>query len=486
MKDNRKLWKVIAAVLISLILYFSMQNFTLEQRGVASVFILAVILWATEAFPFGITALGSMALLGLVAGIDEKMAFSGLGAPIIPMLIGSLIMAKALEFTGLSRRFALWMMTHKITAGTPGRLIATIIIITNVIALLLSTTATAAMMLPISLSFVEALNIKDKKNSFFVIKMLLALPMAANFCVATPIGTPVDLIALSDIKDATGVDISFGQWCAFGIPITIIMAIVTWFVVEFLIKKENIDTIGAMKMAKDELAAMGKIKSSEKVTIFILTIAVILWIIPDLAYHSIHNLYPDLVKWIYLKLSVNIVTVLVVLMLFVIPSKDTESGTPLNWKQAVSIEWGLILFVAGGVSLGNALFECGLAKVIGITLLNVFKMNDVWSVVAVVLALGIIFSEFTSNVAAASALLPVCIGLSSAVHINPIAPCLAMIMGIGLGVAFPFSTAPNAIIFNTGYVPQKYMLFTGTVAAIIGYFVCFGCLRIILPLVELV
>jgi sodium-dependent dicarboxylate transporter 2/3/5 len=264
------------------------------------------------------------------------------------------------------------------------------------------------------------------------------------------------------------------------------MGIVTWLVINWFVKKENIDTAGAMKMAKAELTEMGKMKPSEKVTLIVLAVAVVLWIIPDVAYHTFRHIQPDLVKWLYLKLSVNIVTVLVVLMLFFIPSKDTESGTPLSWKQAATIEWGLMLFLAGGVSLGNALYSCGLAKDLGISLMNVFNLTDVWSVVAVVLALGIIFSEFTSNVAAAAALLPVCVGMSAAAHINPIAPCLGMIMGIGLGVAFPFSTPPNAIVYATGYVPQKYMILTGITSAIIGYFVCFGCLRLILPLLGLV
>lgn len=158
----------------------------------------------------------------------------------------------------------------------------------------------------------------------------------------------------------------------------------------------------------------------------------------------------------------------------------------LTWKEAASIDWNVILLFAGGISLGNALFDTGLAKELGLGLARLTGAHTLWGITALGIAMGILLSDFTINLAATTSLVPVVISLAQGVGVSPIAPALGTALGVSLGFALPFSTASNALVYSTSLVPQRRMLWTGLVISIVGFFVVFFCLRTILPLLGLV
>lgn len=461
-----------------------LRAFPSEQQAVGTVFAITIVLWATEAFPVGVTALGGMVLLALFGQISEARAFEGLGDPIIALFIGSLIIAKAMEVTGLSKRIALSILRRPGPTKSPARLMLAVCVLTATASLFLSNTATVATMFPIAMSILKALNVDHPKHGY-AIGMLLALTFSANICVGTPVGTPPDLIAVDQIEQATKIDINFLTWMGFGIPITIFMLVVVYGVLRLMLGKEQPDTAQARERCEAEAATLGPITAAEKVTVWVLFVAIALWVVPPIVGPMLQSSAPDISKWLNERLSANVAGVLASLLLFAIPAKGAEGGHAITWRDAVQIDWGVILLLAGGLSLGTALFDSGLAQRLGQSLAAATGADSLWAITALGLGLAIIVSEFASNTATATAVLPVVIGLAESAHVSPVAPALGAALGASLGFAMPFSTPTNAIVFSSGLVPQGKMILAGVIIDVIGFFVVFGALRLLLPALGL-
>jgi len=401
------------------------------------------------------------------------------------MYISSLILAKAMEITGVGRRFALSILSRHWSTKNPARLTLVLICITATVSLFLSNTATTAIMLPLGLSILATLK-QNEPNKPFAAAVMLSISLGACVSVGTPISTAPDLMAVGDLQQAMGVELGFGKWMAFGIPITIILLLTSWFILGKLFKGNAPDVNKARESALNEFKALGPTSHAEKVTLWVLAIAIFFWVVPDIAGQAFGHLAPGLIKWVQMRLTAHTVAIAAVLLLFIIPVKGTQSGNPITWKQAAGIDWGVILLLASGISIGKAMFSCGLAQTVGFSLANAVDAHTIWSITALGIGVGIFMSEFTSNTVAASAVLPMIIGITHSVNVNPAAPVLGAALGISLGLVFPFSSPTNAMIFGTGLIRQRDMILTGIIIDVIGSLLIFGVLRLVLPLLGIV
>lgn len=461
-----------------------LDGFPENQRAVGTIFAATVVLWATEAFPVGITALFGMVMLALFGGVGEDRAFAGLGDPVIPLFIGSLILAKAMEVTGLSKRVALRLLSRDWPTKSPARLLLAICAMTAGASLFLSNTATVATMFPIALSVLKVLD-TDGPSHGYAAALMLSLTFAANVTVGTPVGTPPDLIAVDQIDEVARIDIGFVEWMAFGMPVTILMLLAVWLVMRSMMGRPAPGTTQAREKCAEQLASLGPPSAAERATVWVLGIAIVLWVAPPIAAPILKPMLPGLSTWLIERLSANVAGVLAALLLFAIPAKGAQGGHAITWKDAAQIDWGIILLLAGGLSLGTALFECGLARSLGESLAAATGAKSLWTITALCTALAIVVSEFASNTATATALLPVAIGLSQSAHVSPAAPALGVALGASMGFALPFSTATNAIVYSSGLVPQGKMIRAGLLLDAIAFFVIFGVLWLVLPLLGL-
>jgi len=111
------------------------------------------------------TALASMPLLNVFAGIGEARAFSGLGDPTVPMLISCLFLAKGMEISGLGRRFAVSLLCRSRAARKPFTLLLALTVATTAISLVLQNTATTAIMIPTGATVLQALDLQKRGSS---------------------------------------------------------------------------------------------------------------------------------------------------------------------------------------------------------------------------------------------------------------------------------------------------------------------------------
>ncbi len=153
------------------------------------------------------------------------------------------------------------------------------------------------------------------------------------------------------------------------------------------------------------------------------------------------------------------------LLLFVVPD---GTGRPLLvWKEADRAPWGVIMMFGGGLALAAAITESGLAAWLGAVLAPLGSIPTIL-LAAVIVALTILITEFASNVATASGIMPVLAALIAATGTDPVLLALPVAMAASWGFMLPSGTGPNALAWATGNIALPRMLKAGLALDLLG------------------
>lgn len=472
--------KLLFAGLLGFGLWLALPALPDNQRSVAGVFGFTVVLWATEALPTAVTALISTCLLILLCGIDPKVGFGAYGNYIIHLFIGSFIIARAIETTGLNKRLAWTILAKPWATRSPRTLMLTTGGIVLLVSSFVSNTATTAMMIPIVLTLLKALN-ADRPGIPYATGAMLMLTWSASVAVGTPVSTPPNMIGIGLIGEANGGTISFGQWTAFAAPISLILLLAAWLIVGLLFRGEAPDTKGGRAEAALQRTELGRITPGERNVLVAFGVAVVLWLLPDLAAWFFGPESPVAV-FCRTRVTSAVAALMAAALLFVLPDAKTESGRTITWSQARTIDWGTILLFGGGIALGDAMFKSGLAKAFGEAAVQATGAHSLWGITFVMIVATVGVSELASNTASAATMVPVAIGLAQGAHVDPTIPAVATTIASSLGLMLPFSTPPNAIVYKSELVPAKHMMRAGILIDLVGILVVFGFLRVLMPM----
>jgi len=466
-------------MIAAVVAYLLLQSFGHEKALVGAVFALTVGLWMSEKLPIAVTALLSSALLICINKQAEKEVLAAYGDPIIPLFIGSFVLAKGMELTGLSDRFAYTILRKKWASGSPMALLFSLGIVSCLISLLVSNTATTAMMLPIGLAILGTVGAKTVESNYST-AILLMLTWGSSVAVGIPVGTPPNLIGIGMIEKATGTKVSFLQWVGFGMPITVVVMLACGAVLWVMYGRNAPNTSAARSEADSLMRDLGPMKPSERAVLWGFAVAMVLWILPDGLVIGLGKEHP-IASWVQPRFPASVAALLGMAVMFMVPAGDRPGGRAISWREAATIDWGVILLFGSGIALGQALFATGLAKDLGEAAARVSGAHSVWAITGLAIFSAIVLSELASNTAAATVMVPVAIGLSQGAGVNPIPAALGAALGASFGFMLPVSTAPNAIVYSSGLVPSKDMLRAGILLDVVGFVVIWAGLRLTLP-----
>ena len=438
---------------------------TIIQKRTLAIFLFAILMWLFEAVPAWTTSVMVVVLLLFTTSNSSLVFFenadpSVLGAqtsyksllhcfadPIIMLFIGGFVLAIAASKTGLDLFLARVML--KPFGKNPKFVLLGFLMVTGIFSMFLSNTATAAMMLTFLGPVLKALPADGKGKT----ALALAIPISANIGgMGTPIGTPPNAIALKYMSEI-GIEIGFGQWMAFMIPLTLVLLLLAWVMLLRLFP---------FKAKSIELNIEGELKKDWRSIVVYVTFActVLLWVLDKKT-----------------GVNANVVAMLpvgVCAIIGVLTKRDLEE-----------ISWSVLWMVAGGFALGVGLQETGLAQ----TLINAIPFGS-WPAVVMVVGSGLIcyaMANFISHTATASLLVPIlaAVGASAAVSANlaPLGGVSTLLIGVAigssLGMVLPISTPPNAIAAATGMIEQKDMIKTGVIMGVLGLVLGYGMLIVL-------
>lgn len=404
--------------------------------------------WITESLPMGATALLPLLLLSLSGVLDAQQLASAYAHPLIFLFMGGFFLARGLEHHQLHRKLAQFVL--KSLGHHPRHALAGTMLVTWGLSMWMSNTATAVMMLPLTLSMVRNLESSPRLER----RMLLGLAWAANLGgMATLIGTPPNALFAAFHLDMTGNSISFGHWFATAAPISAVLLIIAYGILQRGLREDTFDDWRP--------EAIPWTRASRWVAgIFSLT--VIAWMTR-----------PIVGEWLNLTgYSDTWIALCSAMLLFTLRNPDNLKEALLPWSSAKHIEWGILLLFGGGLALAVGLKVSGwldLAQGAGSGL-------PVWMWILVATACGVWLTEFFSNMALVSALLPVVWIVAQREGIDFETLAIPLTLGASSAFMLPIATPPNAIVFSTGQLKVRHMMQMGfwmnTAATIVITLLC--------------
>lgn len=463
---------VLAPLVFAGILLTPFESLKPEAHRLAAVMAAVIVLWLCESLPMTMTAILGAALAVILQVGDAKTVFAPFADPLIFLFIGSFMLARAIFVHDLDKRVAFSVLSNKLIGARPSRILFAFGAVTAFISAWISNTATTAMMFAIGLSIISFLFAQEKEtgikiNRGYATALMLITTFAASIGgLATPIGTPPNVIGIGFIRNLVGADISFFKWMLIGTPVVIVLFLFMWFYLNRLSPAGVNEIEGSAEMLDREHDKLGPWTRGQRSVVTAFAVTVLIWVVPgiialfageqSITYKTLNTRIPEAVG-----------AVIGALLLFLLPGNEKGSRA-ISWDDAVKIDWGVIFLYGGGFALGVLSFQTGLAEAVGRGLTDLLPFSSGFGLLVASVIVAIMVSETTSNTASANMVVPVVIAIAQTNGQDPFIPALGATFAASLGFMLPVSTPCNAIVYGSGYVPLMKMVKYGILLDIAG------------------
>ncbi len=449
--------------------------------------------WMTEAIPLTATALLPFVVLPFSGAGTASDVAGDYYSPTMFLLLGGAFIALAIERTGLHKRLALFILNVIGDRGGAAGILLAFMIAAAILSNVISNTSTTLIMMPMALAVLaggemvrrasqskpteeaEYPNRSASSEAEGQTKMGLsgALPMGIAFAASigglgTIIGSPTNAIAVDLLGKTIGLEISFALWAAFGIPIVIIGIPLAAVIITKV--QRVMDYPFDTAAAKEAIDPHGPWSIAERRLVPIIIVTFLAWMSrPLLVNYLPSGSYTD-----------GTIAIIASFALFIM--SDGTGRRLLVWKEANKAPWGVIMMFGGGLALAGAMSRSGLADWLGQALLPLSSVPILIVALAMV-ALVVLVTEFASNVATASGIIPVVASLAAALGGDPMILAMSASLAASWGFMLPAGTGPNAIAWATGRIRLPRMVGAGFTLDVAGIFLIVGAVWTVAQLV---
>lgn len=435
---------VVAGVLATLWMSH-LPGVTREAALMSGIFVLAALLWLTEALPLFATSLlviglqiillanpGNWYGIGFENGPSPsyREILAAAADPILLLFFGGFILAQAAVKEGVDKSISSWLLRP--FGHQPKWVLVGVLSITAVFSMFMSNTATTAMMI----TLVAPMLMQMPKDELFRKGLVLAVPVAANIGgMGTPIGTPPNAVATSFLLKH-GHHLDFLQWMLMAVPLVIVVLIIAWGLLLLLFPPTHPDL--KVTLTPQPVTRRGWF------VVAVFGVTVLLWLTDRL-----HGLPSAVVA--------------------LIPAIAFTCTQLLDRKDINSLEWNVLILIGGGISLGAGMQMTGLDKWMA-GALPIGPQTSPILVVAILVVGTVFMSTFMSNTAAANLLLPIGVSLATGLGgaFGEVRIALSIAFAASLAMSLPVSTPPNAIAYSKGEFSTKDLVKVGVVIGIVG------------------
>jgi len=332
-------------------------------------------------------------------------------------------------------------------------------------------------MLPIAMSVIKLLindaNGFTKNDKNFAKSVMLGIAFSANAGgIATVIGTPPNSVLIGLLENEYQIQISFLKWMIMGLPLSIILIAIIYFVlVKWMFPNRDLEFNASKDFIEMEIIKLGKTSKKEKHVLTIFGVIVFLWIFRSL----INSLIPSL------ALSDTMISILGAIALFAVPFNLAKGDFVLHWNDTQRLAWGILILFGGGLALAKGMSASGIVDVVA----NVISNSNISILVmaSLLITLMLFMTELMSNVALTAVLAPVVAGIAIGLEIPILYLLIPVTIASSCAFMLPMATPPNAIVFASGYVKVNQMARVGIVLNLIAVVLLIFMFQFVLPLV---
>ncbi len=450
---------IIGALAFTLMLTFGPPaGITAPAWHVAALTLLMAVWWMTEALPLTVTALLPFIALPLMGILTANEVAKEYYSPILFLILGGAFLALAIERVQMHRRVAIAIVSR--SGNSNGGLLFAFMMATALLSMFISNTSTALIMLPIALAVLAAGGVREDETHGFAGALIMGIAFAASIGgLGTLVGSPTNAIAAGLINKQLGIEINFFSWMQYGVPMVLIGIPVATAI---LYRVQNVATARFdVALARTAIGNAGPWSKPEKRLLPIILLVIAAWMSQP---------------WLEALLPKGAVTdgsiaVAGALLLFVVADGSVDANGKsrplLTWKEADRAPWGVIMMFGGGLALAAGITESGLAAWLGEALQPLTGVNPIIIAIAVT-ALVILITEFASNVATASGIMPVIASLVLATGVDPWLLAMPAAIAASWGFMLPSGTGPNALAWASGHIALPNMLKAGLALDVVG------------------
>ena len=411
----------------------------MSQITITLLFLLfAIVMFMWEKIPLGLTSMIVCVGLVVTGVLEWQTAFAGFIDSNVILFVAMFIVGGALFETGMANKIG-GIVTH--FAKTERQLIVAIMVIVGVMSGFLSSTGTAAILIPVVIGIAAK---SGYSRSRLLMPLVFAAAMGGNL---TLIGAPGNMIAQSGME-GIGLKFGFFDYAKVGVPILIVGIIYFAFIgYKFLPNKEGSDE-GIFDESKD-FSHVPKWKQYLSLVILLLTLVGMIF-----------------EEQLGIKLCViGCMGALALMITGVISEKDALA----------SIDLKTIFLFGGTLSLAAALEQTGAGELIAEKVIGMLGDNpSPYVLTFVIFMLCCVMTNFMSNTATTALMVPIGISIAQGMGADPSAVLMACVIGGSCAYATPIGMPANTMVVTAGgYTFKDYakagvpMILVATVVSMI-------------------
>ena len=502
-------WKSFVIVLWPVFLLPILLMETIEVVAMRCLYVvgLMAMFWTTEVLPLPITGLIPVVLYPLMGIMSTSETCACYMNDTAMMFIGSMVIAIAIESSGLHMRVALLII--KTIGCSHRRLTLGLFFVTMFLSMWISNTAATAMMLPIVETVLLELEAQDLGSMFIceengcggedgaepakkptrttMVYYLVAAYASSIGGVGTLVGTGTNLTfkGFFEKRFPHSPGISLTSWMLYSVPVMLLMGLLTWLWLQVMYmgmfrprsKDARAIDIGAQgervaaAVIEKKYKELGPITWHESSVSVLFVTAVLLWFFRSPGFT---RGWPTYITDLHVKDSTAAVGVTI--LFFLLPSKldflrsfDTNpanrptkpSASMVTWKMIhQKMHWSLILVLGGGFAISAGSTNSNLSPILG-KALTALQAIDPFTILLIVCLFAETVTELTSNVAVANIILPVLAEMCIAMRIHPLYLMLPASLCCSFSFHLPVGTPPNAIAAAAAHIRTRDFAIAG-------------------------
>ncbi|GLJ18755.1 hypothetical protein SUGI_0334940 [Cryptomeria japonica] len=455
--------------------------------------------WMTEAVPIAITSLAPLYLFPLMGIRKADSVAKSYMNDVIALVIGSFILAIAVEEYGIHKRLAL----HMLVAFTGKKVSPPLLLLgfcgaTAFVSMWMHNVAAAVMMMPVATGVLARImgaqgSSSSSSSSFekdnkgceedglvqqeivhrdlvmFCKAVVLGVTYAAAIGgMSTLTGTGVNLILVGMWQSyfPSAEPITFMEWFLFAFPMAFVLFLCLWVILCVLYcSKTCAKSLSAFldkAHLKMELESLGPMCFAEKMVLSLFSVLIVLWMTKSITddfpgWGDLFGGYP----------GDGTASVMVATLLFIIPSRKAPGEKLMDWNKCKKLPWNIILLLGAGFAIADGVRKSGLAALMSRNL-DFLESVPYLAIAPVVVVLSSTITEFTSNNATTTLFVPLLIQVALSMNLHPLLLMIPAAIGAQYAFLLPTGTPSNAVGFTTGYLEMSDMFKVGIPLKIAG------------------
>lgn len=420
--------KVIAGIILvgSIILYLlpPPANASKEMMRAGALVAFSIGFWATGVLPEYLTALIFFLVAVIAKMAPAPVIFSGFFSTALWLVFGGIILAAAVQHSGLGNRLAQWLLGFLGTSYTG--LINGIVILAGVAAFFIpATMGRIALFVPVVAAMAERLGFKEGSPGRNGMMIAAILGCYIPSCAVLPANVP-NMVLAGTSESVYHLTFSYGSYLKFHYPVLgFIKGIVLIWLICFLFP-DRIPLAPSTPHKKLE-----PLNAHERLLAIILSGALLLW-----GTDFLHGVSP---AWVALAAAV----------VCMLPFTRLLPGEAFSGR----VNLGPFFYVAGVLGVGAIVAKTGLGDILGKELLNLgnFKPgHDFRNFVSLVL-LHTAVSPFTTSPGLPAVMVPLSADIAKATGFPLMTVLMTQVIGFS-NLILPYQVPPVVVGMHLGRV----------------------------------